>query len=137
MKLFKYFFLWLIGGLVYYYIEILYRGHSHWTMFCLGGICFICMGIFNEIWSWDTPLWKQMLFGGITTTLFEFVVGCLVNLCLDWNVWDYSHLPFNILGQVSLVFTFIWCGLSLIGIILDDWIRYIIFNEEKPKYRLF
>ena len=78
-----------------------------------------------------------MLFGGITTTLFEFVVGCLVNLCLDWNVWDYSHLPFNILGQVSLVFTFIWCGLSLIGIILDDWIRYIIFNEEKPKYRLF
>mgnify|MGYP007072511315 FL=1 len=31
--------LFLIGGALYYCIEILWRGHSHWTMAVVGGIC--------------------------------------------------------------------------------------------------
>lgn len=95
------------------------------------------MGIWNEIWSWEVPLWKQMILGGFTTTLLEFITGCIVNLWLGWNVWNYSSLPLNILGQISLPFILIWCGLSLVGIILDDYIRYFIFREERPRYRLF
>ena len=41
-------FLFLIGGALYYVIEILWRGYSHWSMFILGGICFVIMGLLNE-----------------------------------------------------------------------------------------
>ena len=27
------------GGALYYSLEILYRGYSHWSMFLLGGLC--------------------------------------------------------------------------------------------------
>lgn len=135
-QLVKYLVLFLIGGIIYYTIENLWRGYSHWTMAILGGLCFICMGIWNEVWSWEIPLWKQMLLGGFTTTLLEFITGCIVNLWLGWIVWDYSSLSLNILGQVCIPFTIIWCGLSLFGIILDDYIRYFLFGEEKPRYKL-
>lgn len=36
--------LFLIGGLCYYMIEVAFRGYSHYSMFILGGICFILCG---------------------------------------------------------------------------------------------
>ena len=132
MRFCKYTFLGIVGGAIYYNIEILYREYSHISMLILGGLCFICMGLINEILSWETPLWKQALIGGFTTTLLEFVTGCIVNLWLGLNVWHYDK--FDILGQICVPFFFIWCGLSLVGIILDDYIRYWVFKEEKPRY---
>ena len=133
----KYFILWIIGGAIYVSLEYFWRGYSHWTMFILGGICFICLGLINEILTWDTPLWKQMFIGGAIITTLEFVTGCIVNLWLGWSVWDYSNLPLNLLGQISLISSFGWFFLSLIGIVLDDWLRYKLFNEEKPRYKFF
>ena len=52
----KYLFLGVIGSIVYMSLEILWRGYTHWTMGVLGGICFICLGLINEILSWETPL---------------------------------------------------------------------------------
>ena len=126
-----------IGGLIYSLIEIIYRGNTHWTMFIVGGLCFLLVGWINKFFSWDLALWKQMLIGGTIITAVEFVSGCIINLWLGWNVWDYSHVPLNILGQVCLPFYFAWVGLSLIAIILDDIIRWLFFNEEKPRYKIF
>lgn len=134
-NIFKYFNLFLIGGGVYYMIELFYRGYSHWTMFILGGICFIIIGAINEIFSWDTPFWKQCLIGGSVITTLEFITGCIVNLWLKWNVWDYSNTPLNILGQICLPFFLIWVLLSGVAIVLDDWLRYWLFKEEKPHYK--
>ena len=50
------------------------------------------------------------------------------------DVWDYSNMPFNILGQICLPFTILWFFISILAIVLDDWIRYIMFDEEKPHY---
>lgn len=132
----KYLFLWIVGGSTYFLLEIIKRGYSHFTMFILGGICFIALGLINEKFSWETPLWKQSLLGGMIVTLLEFVTGYIVNILLKWNVWDYSNLPFNILGQVCLGFYFLWCIISIFAIILDDYIRYIKYGEEKPRYKL-
>ena len=132
----KYLFLGAIGSIIYMSLEILWRGYTHWTMGILGGICFICLGLINELLSWETPLALQMLIGGTIITILEFITGCIVNLWLGWNIWDYSELPYNLLGQISLFSSIGWIGLSLVGIVLDDFIRWKWFNEEKPRYKL-
>ena len=134
-KIKKYDFLFFVGATIYVIIEKLYRGYSHWTMFLLGGICFIALGLINEVIPWDMPLLLQMLVGGVIITILEFITGCVVNLWLGWNVWDYSELPFNLWGQISLFSSIVWVGLSLVGIVLDDYIRWKFFGEEKPHYR--
>ena len=138
IKLFlKYLFLGFIGGFTYYNIELIYRGYSHISMFLLASFLFILIGLMNEFLSWDTPLFIQSIIGAIIVTVFEFITGCIVNLWLGLNIWDYSHEPLNVMGQICLPFTLIWIVLSCIAIILDDYLRYYIFNEEKPHYKVF
>lgn len=128
--------LWLIGGLLYMGIELMWRGYSHWTMFALGGLCFVCLGRINEVIPWNMPLWQQALIGTAIITGLEFITGCIVNLWLGWNVWDYSNVPFNVLGQICLPYILLWIPVSLAGIVSDDYLRHWLFKEEKPHYCL-
>lgn len=132
---FKHAFLFAAGGLLYNVIEVLFRGYSHWTMFFLGGMCFVLLGRINEGISWEMQIWKQIFVGAGMITGLEFLTGCIVNLCLGWNVWDYSQMPGNLLGQICLPYILIWFPVSFGGILLDDWLRYWLFGEEKPHYR--
>lgn len=134
--LIKYIILGIIGGAAYYGIEVLWRGYSHWTMFLLGSFCFVAGGAQNEVVSWDYPFWKQVLQMEILVLVAEFITGCIVNLWLGWNVWDYSSLSGNILGQTSWQFALLFLPLCVVAIILDDYIRYWFFHEEKPHYKL-
>lgn len=92
------------------------------------------IGGVNEYIPWEIPLWLQAGIGAVIITVLEFICGCIVNLALGWNVWDYSNTPLNILGQVCLPFTIIWFLISHAGIVLDDYLRYWLFKEEKPHY---
>lgn len=132
----KYLFLFVTGGLLYNIIEIAFRGWSHWTMFILGGICFICLGLINEVIPWEMPLWQQVSIGAGIITSLEFVTGCIINLCLGWAIWDYSQMPGNILGQVCPQFFILWLPVSMAGIVLDDCLRHWMFGEEKPHYNI-
>lgn len=132
----KYAFLLAVGGLIYILIELIFRGRTHISMFFLGGVCFIAVGLINELFSWKTPLIIQMLIGGMVITLFEFIAGCILNLMLGLNVWDYSNMYGNVLGQICPMFSFIWVILSGAAIILDDWVRHWFFGEEKPHYTI-
>lgn len=125
------------GGLLYILCELVFRGYSHWTMFFVGGVCFWLIGLINEVVQWGMPLWKQCIIGALVITAVEFLSGCIINLWLGWNVWDYSDVSFNFLGQICLPFTLLWTALSLIGIVLDDYLRYWFFKEERPQYKLF
>lgn len=129
--------LFLLGGILYFFIEILYRGYSHWTMCIVGGLCFVLMGLINELFTFDMYIEIQAIISSIIITILEFISGYLINIVLKWNVWDYSNMPFNIMGQVCLLFTFMWFFLSFVGIVVDDYIRYIAFDEEKPKYKSY
>ena len=129
--------LFLIYGITYYCIEIAYRGYSHWSMLICGGICGFVLGNLNEFYSWETPFWKQILVGDFVVLAIEFVTGYIVNICLQWNVWDYSSLPFNLMGQICLTFAILWIPLIMVVIVLDDYLRYWWFNEEKPRYKLW
>ena len=131
----EYLFLLVLGGAIYYGLECLWRGHSHVSMFFVGGLCFVLIGLINEIMPWDTPFWKQVLFGEIVVLTLEFVSGCILNLWLKLNVWDYSDMPFNLLGQICLPFALLWIPIIAFAIILDDWVKYLLFHGEKPRYK--
>lgn len=137
MKWSKPIFLFLIGGMIYCIIEMIWRGYSHLSMFLLGGICFIFIGSVNEYLSWETPIWKQQIVSMGIITILEFLMGLTLNLKLRMNVWDYSNMRFNLLGQICLEYSLLWFLLSLPAILLDDYLRYWFFGEEKPYYKLF
>jgi len=129
--------LFVIMGLSYYGIEMLWRGYSHWTMFLLGGVCGTSIGMLNEHkLTWNMPIWKQILYGEAIVLPLEFATGILVNIILKWNVWDYSNLPFNILGQFSPLFALVFVPVILLCIVVDDYSRWLFFKEKKPKYCL-
>ena len=132
--LFKYMFLFVVMGGVYYCIEIVWRGQSHISMFILAGCCGIICGLLNELFPWELGLLWQSMIGATVITACEFVTGLIVNVWLDLGVWDYSTLPFNVLGQICLPFTILWAFISCAAIILDDYLRYWFFGEEKPHY---
>ena len=136
-KVKKYGVLALIGGIIYGAIEVACRGHTHWTMVILGGVCFVAVGLINEIIPWEMPLVVQMLCGCIIITALEFCCGCVVNLWLGWGVWDYSKLWGNFLGQICPLYSVIWYFVSLIAILLDDYLRCWLFDEEIPHYKIF
>lgn len=127
----------LIGGIIYAILEVLFRGHTHWTMIVLGGICFVAVGLINELIPWEMPLTVQMLCGSIIITALEFSCGCIVNLWLGWNVWDYSERLGNLFGQICPLFSVLWYFVSAVAIVLDDYLRYLLFDEEKPHYIMF
>ena len=89
-------------------------------------------------YSRDKALALQGVVGSLCiVTPLEFVTGCIVNLWLGWNVWDYSNIPFNVMGQICLPFSALWVVVSAAAVVLDDWLRYIWFDEERPHYTLF
>lgn len=128
--------LFLIGGLSYVMIEILYRGYSHPTMLILGGLCFLCCGAINELFSWEMPLLTQMGISAVIITVLELVAGLILNVWLGLGIWDYSSVPLNFMGQICLPFSFIWFLLSAPVIMLDDIIRCVLFGEEEPNYKI-
>lgn len=131
----KYLTLFLIGGIAYYFIEIAYRGYSHFSMIIVGGLCFILIGSINEFSNKDIPLLLQMLIAVLIVDIVELISGIIINRILLLNVWDYSGLRFNFLGQISLNSSIAWFFLSLLAIYVDDLLRYIIYKEKKPKYK--
>ena len=104
-------------------------------MFILGGLSFLVIGEINEHLSWDTPFYIQCLIGTTGVLILEFIFGCIVNLWLNLDVWDYSNQPLNILGQVCISFALLWFILTAVAIVIDDYIRYWLFDEEKPHYK--
>ena len=92
----------VLGGGAYGLMEILFRGHTHWTMLVTGGACALTLFYLRE-WLLAQPL----------------AVSALANVKFGWHVWDYSAQPGNVLGQICPTFTAIWfvvCFLFLSGV---------------------
>lgn len=132
----KYLLLFFFGGFAYGAIEIISRGFSHISMFVAGGLSFIGIGLINEIFPKDIALISQMFLSTIIVTVIEFITGLIVNVWLGLGVWNYSAQPYNVYGQICLLFSLLWFFLSLPAIFLDDYLRYRIFGESKPSYKI-
>ena len=111
MTLWEITFVYLLGAFGYGGVELLWRGHTHWTMLLLGGACFLA--IYAITIRRPGPLWGKCLLCAGTVTALEFCTGCFVNLYLGWDVWDYGGIPGNLLGQVCPLYAALWYLLSL------------------------
>lgn len=119
------------GGVIYSAIEVALRGFTHWTMTLTGGLCLLIMYIRYTTHPSDSLLFK-CFYGMCVITFFEFTVGCIVNLLLGWNVWDYSHMYLNVLGQICPSFSGGWFLISLpVAIICGK-----IYPAEKNVYTI-
>ena len=51
---------------------------------------------------------RGILIGSLIITAIELIFGIVFNRLLKLSVWDYSDMPFNLLGQVCPLFSFDW-----------------------------
>ena len=133
-KLSEYLFMGALGGTLYYMIEIIFRGYSHWSMFLLGGICFIFFAQ-QGLWTkWREPLWKQVLWCTAFVVSAEFITGIIVNKVMGWNVWNYTDQPFHLMGQICFPFAVLFSGLCTFGIIISGYLLCYLYREIKPVF---
>lgn len=123
-KILRAVFLICTGGMIYYNIEILFRGFSHISMFFCGGLSFFTIGALNEHPNFHPSFLTQMVLGTFIITGYEFATGLMVNLILRLRVWDYSDMPFML----------VWFVFTPLCIVVDDIIRYALFGGKIPSY---
>ncbi len=123
-------FLLLTGGVLYWTIEILWRGWSHWSMALCGAICFFAIYQINKRHRTIPFLLRALLGAGVILAV-EFAAGCIFNLWLKLEIWNYSALPYNLLGQICLPFFFLWFLLCIVAGFLCKWIRVCVFYDQE------
>ena len=130
-KFIKYMVLFLVFGVIYYFIEVLFSGHSNWSSLIMGGIGGILISLINKYYSYDTPKWKQITLTTLIMIFIELFSGLILK-ALGFQFWDYSERFMNVEGLICLRYSLYWLFLSPIAIELDDLIEWIYFGEHKP-----
>ena len=123
MKLWKNAAVFGTGGAAYVGLELLWRGRSHWSMFCAGGFCLLLVGHLQEVRP-RLPLPFRILTGAGIITMVELGTGLAVNR--DYSVWDYRAVPGNWLGQICLPFCMLWLPLSWLAMMVHDRMRKLL-----------
>ncbi|MBQ7337900.1 MAG: hypothetical protein IJW40_11940 [Clostridia bacterium] len=118
----KYAVFFIIGGLGYALLELSWRGRTHWTMVLAGGICFVIFSLISERFSRRGLLFKSLLCA-VSITAVEFIFGLICNVQLHMNVWDYSEVPYNLMGQICPPFFALWWLLGLLFLPLADMLN--------------
>ncbi len=110
------------GAAGYSLLEVAWRGHTHWSMAAAGGVCLLLLyRLFGKLAA--APLVLRCLAGGSVVTAVEFATGLFVNRAMGWNVWDYSKLPGNLLGQICPLYSALWVALCLPVVWLTKFLR--------------
>ncbi len=117
-----------LGAFLYALIEIVWRGHTHWSMMIAGGLSFLSFSVISEKLSrFRLPV--KCVVGSLTVTVIEFIFGVIFNLILKKGVWDYSDKPFNLLGQICLLFSVLWGLLCIVAIPLSGGVKRHLKNK--------
>lgn len=124
--------LFIIGGIGYVLIELMWRRRSHASMFVVGGLCFELMGaIHTRLVRWTLPLRCGLC--ALAVSAVELVSGCILNRWLRLGVWDYSKMRFHLLGQVSLGYSFLWGLLSAVACPLYALCRRLLLIRRRTE----
>lgn len=133
-ELIKILILWFILGSLYFVIEGLWHiptgGYANILMLPIGGLCGVCIGAINQKPEfYNMKMIYQCIISTFIILTIEFFSGVFLNLYLGLNLWDYSNLPFNILGQICPLYGILWFLLSPLAIWIEDTLRYKLWGE--------
>lgn len=106
-KIFRYAFVFLLGAVMYNLIEVMFRGYTHWSMSIAGGSVLLIFYILSPELGRLRPVMGGLV-GALVITSIELIAGVIFNIYLGANVWDYSDMPMNFLGQICLPFSAAW-----------------------------
>ena len=123
--------LFLVFGLAYYYIEVLFSGHSNWSSIIMGGIGGLLISLINLYYSYETPKWKQITLTTFVMIFIELFSGLLLR-AFGFSFWDYSDRFMNVEGLICLRYSLYWLFLSPVAIELDDLLEWTYFDAQKP-----
>ena len=134
----KHLTIFIVCGLVYYGIEVLFRGYSSYEMILCAGTIGVIVGLLNDVFSYDMLLQSQLVIGTVVAVLCEGITGLILVKIYGYNpVWDYSTLGGTFFwGQCNIYFCLLWIGLVFLAILIADSIDYYIFKGERPYYKL-
>ena len=113
-----------VGAALYSLIEILWRGHTHWTMAAAGGVCLLLVHRCNERHA-DLGLLSRCSLSSFYITGVEFAAGWLLNVRLHMMIWDYSGKYLNVMGQICPEYWAYWYILSIPALMLSTVILAI------------
>lgn len=101
-------------------------------MFVVGGACFLILGEIHRRYG-QAPLLMQAVLGAAAITTMELLSGLFLNVLLGLRVWDYSALPYNLLGQVCLAYFFLWIWVAMAGGALESGLRKHLFQRTQTQ----
>ena len=98
----------------------------------------VCIGLINNIFTFEMVLQIQLLIGGIIATICEGITGLILIAIYGENtVWNYSDLYGTFFwGQCNIFFCLIWIILSFVAILIADIVDYYLFDGERPYYKI-
>lgn len=93
------------------------------SVFFCDGLAGVLIGLLNEF-NPEMTISMQVLIGVLMTLCIEFIVGCILNLWLKLDIWNYNKVTrYHIMGQVAPIFTINWIPIIWIVIYIDDILR--------------
>lgn len=89
------------------------RGHtSPWMMLDYGLLGILLMPIARPLIARGVPLVLRAMVYMLGIFAVEYVSGMIFTAC-GLRIWNYSHLPYNLHGQITLLYAPLWWGLGL------------------------
>ena len=116
-------YLFAVGGSAYVGLELLWRRRSHYSMFLLGGGCFLAIGELGRR-SPKLPGAVRAVIGSGICTAGELLTGLLVNR--DYAVWDYRGQWGNWMGQICPRFSLLWILLAALVLLVYDPLEKLV-----------
>lgn len=113
-----------LGFFLYLAIETLYKRQftaspTHFTMGLIAGLAFVFLLFLDK--TAMRFLYKAAL-GAVFITVLEFLFGLYLNLYRGLGIWDYSRMPFHVLGQICPAFSLVWFGFSCLVIFINRFL---------------
>ena len=81
--------------------------------------------------------WALFFAGAVEGSIVEYVMSWIGEIIFQIKWWDYSNMPFNINGRITLTFTVFWGLLALVLIrLINPYIERVINKLSKRWFNI-
>ena len=132
-NIWKLLILCFLTGMCYSELELLARGFTYLPMTFIGGTAVTLIGLIAR--RHDAPslkMWQFCTLGTLVILDVEYISGCVFNLLLHMDLWNYSGDKYNVNGQICLKNALLWFFLVPMAVWINGFFRWKLFDEPEP-----